>query len=100
LKKDVKALPTIFSTHPQYSAFWAEANYREIQTGHFHSKEETVFMPLVSNNGVVIRRMPSLTGTDFWHYQHGFVGNTRMAECYLFDKELGPAGYFPSLNRF
>jgi len=99
LKANVTALPTIFSTHPVYGELRARAKYREIQIGHLHKKDEISFMPLFTDGGIVVRRLPSLTGTDFWHYQHGFVGSARMAECYLFDIENGPAGYFPTMLR-
>ena len=98
-KKNVDPLATIFSTHPVYGKLWGNSKYKEVHTGHFHKKDETSFLPVITDRAVMIRKIPSLTGTDFWHYEHAFVSNTRMAECYIYDKESGPAGYFTSVYK-
>ena len=44
--------------------------------------------------GTIIRILPSLSGTDAWHHEKGFVGNTRAAQAYAWGKETGYKGHF------
>jgi hypothetical protein len=39
--------------------------------------------------GVTIRRCRSLSGTDAWHHNLGYVGNVKAAEGFAFSKTLG-----------
>jgi hypothetical protein len=63
---------------------WGDTLYHEIHAAHFHS-EKTVD----EDNGVITRYTSSPTGTDYWHYQHGFVGAVKKAEHFVWDKEKG-----------
>jgi hypothetical protein len=76
-------LPLLFATHPQYSHFFGNAKYREIHTGdkhHYMAKEV---------KGVRIQQMPSLSGTDRWHYDNNFVHSVRAALALVYDDKLG-----------
>lgn len=80
-------LPIIMATEvPQY---WAQSEFREWHIGHFHHKKEIKFFPLTEEKGVRIRMMPSLTGTDAWHHNSGYVGAIRAAESYIYSPENG-----------
>jgi len=37
---------------------------------------------------------PSLSGTDAWHHEHGYVGSTRSAQSYMYSKDNGYRGHF------
>lgn len=73
---------------------FAAAKYRAWRLGHFHKKKETEYNVGDTYNGVKVDVLPSLSGSDKWHYQHGFVHNTRAAEIYLWDKKDGYVGHF------
>jgi hypothetical protein len=76
-------LPLLFATHPEYSHFFGNAKYREIHTGdkhHYMAKEV---------KGVRIQQMPSLSGTDRWHYDNNFVHSVRAALALVYDGKLG-----------
>ena len=73
----------------------AGKEYLEWLTGHYHKKAEKQFHAGESFGSVVVKSIPSLCGTDAWHYLHGFVNSRRAAEIHLYDKKRGPAGYFP-----
>jgi hypothetical protein len=67
----------------------------EIHHGHFHKVKETVFVNSDTHaGGVRMRCLPSLSGTDRWHYDQGYVGATKAAEVYLWSKESGYSGHF------
>lgn len=67
-------LPAIMAT--EYPAGYAFASYREVFTGHFHRKQGAYY-PLTEQNGLTIRWMPALSGTDDWHNLKGYVGARR-----------------------
>jgi hypothetical protein len=67
-------LPAIMAT--EYPNGYAFATYREVFTGHFHRKQ-SAFYPLTEQNGMTIRWMPALSGTDDWHNLKGYVGARR-----------------------
>jgi hypothetical protein len=62
---------------------WGRTKYREWHTGHLHSegvKEE---------HGVIVRRLPSITGTDAWHFEQGYVGAIARHQSFIWHKERG-----------
>ena len=75
---------------------WAETLYREWHTGHLHTKEDTIYQPSRTHAGVIHRRLPSISGTDAWHFGKGYNCNTRACEAYIFNKETGPTGHMTS----
>ena len=66
-------------------------------TGHLHTlkakTQRAVVQPMLSDvheeMGVVIRRCRSLSGTDAWHAQLGYVGNIKAAEGFAFHRTMG-----------
>lgn len=62
---------------------WGETLYREWHLGHLHheiAKED---------NGLIIRYLPTITGTDAWHYKSGYVGTLQRCQAFIWDKEKG-----------
>ena len=62
---------------------WGRTKYHEFHLGHYHSeitKEE---------NGLIIRHISSVTGTDAWHNESGFIGAVKKAQAFIWDKEYG-----------
>jgi AcrR family transcriptional regulator len=72
---------------------WAETTCREWHTGHLHTQNQHEFM------GVKIRVLPSLSGTNAWHHESGYVGNARAAECLLYEHDSGLIGQFHAYAR-
>jgi len=62
---------------------WSECPYREWHLGHLHHERAKEI------GGVTIRRISAITETDGWHYNHGFVGNLRKAQAFLWHEEHG-----------
>jgi len=72
---------------------WASTSYRVFNTGHLHKKATAQTMIGDVVDGVMLKTLPSLCGTDYWHYLHGFVGSPRMMECAIYSDEYGQVGY-------
>lgn len=85
-------LPTIMAD--EVSDLWSDTTYKEWHLGHYHKRKEMKYVSTNSYGGTIVRILPSLCGTDFWHYKKGYVGRNRSAECYMYSKSEGPIGYF------
>ncbi len=62
---------------------WGRTKYREIHIGHWHhesTKEE---------HGVIVRSLSSVTATDAYHFEHGFVGAIAKQQSFLWHKQKG-----------
>lgn len=86
------SLPTIMAA--EAPADWAAAKYREWHVGHWHKRKEVRFNASDTHVGVPVKVLPSLCGTDYWHYTKGYVNNQRAAEAYLWSKANGYTGHF------
>jgi len=62
---------------------WGKTKYSEIHYGHIHSQQT------IEKNGTIIKYLPSMSPTDDWHYEKGFVGAVRSTCCFLWDLEKG-----------
>lgn len=90
-KKDGKDLP--FNMMSEVPDLYAATTWREIHLGHRHSERETVWTRSHTEGDVIVRYLPSLSGTDTWHYDSGYRA-PQAAEAHLYDYEIGRAGYF------
>lgn len=85
-------LPLTFATEkPDY---FASSLYRYIFLGHLHKTSRKSYLTENEVNGVVLRRLNSLSPTDAWHDSNNFVGAKRMANALVFDKENGQIAEF------
>jgi hypothetical protein len=73
---------------------WARTRHHEWHLGHLHTRKEKIYNKGNTHGGVVVRRLPSLTRTDAWHYRKGYVGSEHASEAYLWHKALGYYGHF------
>lgn len=62
---------------------WGRTKYHEFHMGHLHSEHTREV------NGVIIRNLSSITGTDAWHNNSGYVGAIKKCQSFLWDKERG-----------
>lgn len=62
---------------------WGRTLYHEFHSGHLHSEQTKEI------NGVIIRNLSSVTGTDAWHHNSGYVGSQKKCQSFLWDKETG-----------
>jgi len=74
--------------------YWSKCEFYEYQIGHWHRKKTTEYNSGDTYNGVQVRVLPSLTGTDAWHYSKGFVKGIKSAVGILYNKDEGCIGEF------
>ena len=80
-------LPLMMAT--EEPRLFANAKYREWHYGDKHHKKEYVSLSVDEKQGVTLRMIRSLSTTDEWHYQKGYVSNLRAGEAFLWSKEEG-----------
>ena len=64
-------------------AAWARTKYHEMHLGHYHHEKT------VEPNGIITRNLSSISGTDAWHFEQGFIGATKKAQSFLWHKDKG-----------
>ncbi len=62
---------------------WSRTKYREWHLAHEHSESSR------EAHGIILRRLSSVTGTDAWHYEMGYIGAIAKQQTFLWDKEKG-----------
>lgn len=80
-----QALPAIMATEAPED--WGQTTWHEWFLGHFHRKKEFLSVGFEDKMGVALSFLPSLTATDRWHYEMGYVGSKRSAEAHIYSKE-------------
>lgn len=81
-KKD--SLPLLMAS--EEPLLWAGSVRREWHIGHLHKRKEMSYLPLDTFGGVVVRTIPSLCGTDSWHFSKGYVNSGRVAQAFLWHR--------------
>ncbi len=76
---------------------WSQSIVREFHIGHIHKGKKAAPLSVDDQTGVTVRWLRSLSATDSWHAKHGFVGNQRCAEAFLWRREGGMRAHFVSL---
>lgn len=79
--------------------WWGLTRHREYLVGHLHKKRERQFNAGDSFNGVRVRVLPSLTGTDYWHAKKGYIGEPKASESSVYDPTDGLIATFTATIR-
>jgi hypothetical protein len=85
-------LPTLMAQ--EAAGLWREDQHREWHLGHYHKKKQLTHNPQDTQGGTRVQVLPSLSGTDAWHYRKGYVKTLRAAEAYLWNYTNGYSGHF------
>ncbi len=62
---------------------WGRTLWHEIHLGHLHSEQTR------EENNIIIRNISSITSTDNWHYESGYIGAVKKAQSFVWDREYG-----------
>jgi hypothetical protein len=91
-KNKLADLPLLMAT--ENSKEFGETTYREIHVGHRHTKQSEVVLlkDIQEKHGIRVRILSSLSGVDDYHSEHGFVGNLRSSEAFIWSHDEGLIG--------
>lgn len=67
---------------------FAYATVREIHLGHEHHQK------LSDEFGIVTRGLSTASGTDKWHYDNGFIGASKVFQCFVYSEDTLEAMLF------
>lgn len=73
---------------------WARTKFRQWFLGDKHHTQDFVFRRSKDFIGANVTYMRSLTPTDNWHHQNGFIGTPKSADLYIFDYIEGKKANF------
>lgn len=62
---------------------WGDTKYREYHLAHYHSEK------VEEKGGIIFRWLPSITGTDTWSNDCGYIGAIKRSYSFVYDKEKG-----------
>ena len=62
---------------------------REWHIGHLHQSKAMHWTGTHESDGVTVRVLPSLAGTDAWHFANGFCMSRHATQCHVYDYEYG-----------
>jgi hypothetical protein len=63
---------------------WGRTQYHEMHAEHLHKE-----MVVDEDGGVIMRRMTTFCGADYWHVKNGYVGNVKKAQAFLYKQQTG-----------
>lgn len=89
-EEKMNILPSLMSV--ERPTDWAATTCREWLCGHDHRTRQWQTKGADTYEGVTVRKLRSLSGTDAWHHGKGYVG-VRAAEVYFYGKTRGYAGH-------
>jgi hypothetical protein len=72
---------------------WADTKHRFVKLGHFHKSKRIDYMTTDTYSGFQVQVLPSLSGTDEWHYSKGYIGN-KQAKAFLYHPTKGEIAQF------
>lgn len=91
-KEKKVSLPSIMATERKHD--WAETTCHEWLCGHDHRSRKWFTQDVDTNEGLTIRTLRSIAGTDSWHDRNGYIsGGSNAGELYYYHKETGYDGH-------
>lgn len=72
---------------------WAATEFRFCKVGHRHISKKMNFVTIDSFVGFQVQIIPSLSGTDEWHFSNGYLSN-KQGKAFLYHKTKGEIGEF------
>jgi len=67
---------------------WSLVKNREFHIGHFHH-EKTLIVKDLDVNSAIVRTIPALSGSDYYHNSHGYVGAKQRAQAFVWHPSDG-----------
>ena len=74
---DVNTKNSLLIYSMEYPKEWGKTIHRTLYTGHYHHKKKIQYITEHENTGFMLKILPSLSRTDYYHYHNKFVGSRR-----------------------
>lgn len=86
---DVNTKNSLLVYATEFSYDWGCTVYRTLYTGHLHTKKRIEYITEDEQTGFMLKILPSLSRTDYWHYHNKYVGNRRAGVIDIHDPNKG-----------
>ena len=83
----INDLPGIVSQ--RYRDVWSDVRYVEVHRGHLHTNKAYKMQAVEELQGLTVRNLSSMSATDEWHDQKGYIGNIKKAHAFVWSKWNG-----------
>jgi hypothetical protein len=67
---------------------WANTSHREVHLGHYHKSKVMNYLAVDEYQGFKVRILPSLSGTDAWHFSKGY-NSQKAAKAFVWHRTDG-----------
>jgi len=74
---DVNTKNSLLLYSMEFPQQWGKTLFRTLYTGHYHHKKKIEYITQHENTGFMLKILPSLSRTDYYHYHNKFVGSRR-----------------------
>lgn len=91
---DVQSKDTPLVYAVEFPMEWGTSVYRTLYTGHYHKNKKVEYITENERNGFIMRTLPSLSKSDYWHYHNKYTGNVRAAILEVHDYFKGKVSEF------
>lgn len=91
-KGKVRNLPLYMAQEAPFT--WANTKFRTFFLGDIHHKEEYQFHRVSDQIGVEVKFLRSISKTDEWHFQYGWIGVPKSAQAEVFSANNGRKAIF------
>jgi len=86
---DVNTKNSLLLYATEFPSEWGVTKDRTLFTGHLHHKKKVEYITTNERTGFMLKILPSLSRTDYWHYHNKFVGSKRSGVIELHDYKKG-----------
>jgi hypothetical protein len=85
--KNYKNLASVISQ--RFREVWSQVKHIEVHRGHLHSLKTNIMGQVEELNGIAVRHLGSMSPTDQWHDDSGYISTTKRAHAFVWHKTNG-----------
>jgi|TARA_B100000767_G_C19740405_1_gene525909 hypothetical protein len=85
--KNYKNLASVISQ--RFRDVWSSVRHIEVHRGHLHSLKSSTMGQVEELNGIAVRHLGSMSPTDQWHDDSGYLSTVKRAHAFVWHKKNG-----------
>ena len=85
--KNYKNLASVISQ--RFRDVWSSVKHIEVHRGHLHSLKTNIMGQVEELNGIAVRHLGSMSPTDQWHDDSGYISAIKRAHAFVWHKKDG-----------
>lgn len=85
--KNYKNLASVISQ--RFRDVWSDVKHIEVHRGHLHSLKTNIMGQVEELNGICVRHLGSMSPTDQWHDDSGYLSAIKRAHAFIWHKKDG-----------